>query len=155
MFKKFFTKPRPKVRFFTNFLTHARFVVQVCFPQMTNCILYGPYLPTGGRRWLPWLHFEKWAFLYHHHNFELSTVNCDYLGPLKGTWWEGLIPSNTEEVNILAPHEPQHFNRLLPLCHQVEHMMNLEESPLLHGLKQCGNSTTVYTYTCACSTCRN
>ena len=50
IFKKKATKPRPKVRFFTHFLTYVRFVVQVYFivPNGQLCIIYGQYLPHQG-----------------------------------------------------------------------------------------------------------
>ena len=43
--------------------------------------------PSGGTRGFPWLHFDKWVFLYYRHNFELSTctVNFDYLEPVAGS----------------------------------------------------------------------
>ena len=82
MFKKKSYQTRQKARFVTHFLTYmyVRFVVKVYFlvPNDQPFILYGPYLFTyhGDARWLSWLHFEKWAFLYYQHNFKLS-INVD------------------------------------------------------------------------------
>ena len=87
------TKPRPKVRFVTHFLTYMSDLLYmfILLSNMTNfSFSFGHIYTPGG---FPWLHVGKWAFLcyMYQHNFELSTVNLDYLGPLENTGQAVLI----------------------------------------------------------------
>ena len=64
IFNEKIIKLEQKVRIFMHFLTYVRFVIHVYF--LTNIALsLATYLPTRG---LPWLHIEKWAFLYYQHS---------------------------------------------------------------------------------------
>ena len=66
----------------------------ICWSQMSNFTFYVAHIyRRGGTRLLPWLHLEKWAFLYCEHNLELSIVNFDYLGRLEGTGQARLLSS--------------------------------------------------------------
>ena len=98
------------MRFFANFLTYVRFVVQVYF--------FGPkwptlhVLPTGGRQVVAMVTLCKVGVpLLPTHLFSFLLLIWTIWGP-RGHSTRGSRPLHTEEVNIVIYNPPYYFNGL-------------------------------------------